>query len=202
MNITSAVQQKLWAAAGVSRISDIPGFPLPNHAAPKATVATGEVQLGIEYAAAREFAQITKSPSAELLILTLSLVQPTVAVGSLVLPFVTNNWWTIGGVVSSFLGQMFANPYNPAKRLARVLVAAALLHLVAAQSIVHGTTWISFSFAVSAIVLWLLNGLAWSWAHEAVLASEAFAAYLFKTRNLHIRDKHGNIHNVVRESQL
>lgn len=201
MNITSDVQEKLWAATGVSRISDIPGFPLPNHDALKATVATGEVQLGIEYAAAREFAQITKSPSAELLIITLSLVQPALAVGSLVLPFVTNNWWTIGGAISSFLGQLFANPYNPAKWLGRLLVAAALLHLVVDQSIVHGTTWISFSFAVSAIVLWLLNGLAWSWAHEAVLASEAFAAYLFKTRNLHIRDKHGIIHSVLREGQ-
>lgn len=201
MNITADVQQELWKAARVSRISEIPEFPLPSYAALKAAVTSGEMQLGIEYAAAREFVRITKSASAELPILVLSLVQPALAVASLVLPFVTNNWWALGGVVSSFLGQIFANPYNPAKRLGRLLVAAAVLHLVVAQSVVRGMTWISFSFAVSAIVLWLLNSLAWNWAREAVLSSEAFAAYLFKTRNLHIRDKYGNIHNVLRRGQ-
>ena len=43
MNITPEVQQTFWAAAGVSQISDIPGFPLPNHPALKAAVASGEV---------------------------------------------------------------------------------------------------------------------------------------------------------------
>jgi len=195
MNITPEVEQRLWAAAGVSRISDIAGFPLPNYDALKTTVANGQAQLGVEYAAARDLVRITKSPSAAMLILALSFVMPALAFGSLILAFLTWNWWALGGVVSSFLGQMFANPYNPLKRLGKLLVAGALLHVVVAQSVVHGTAWVSFSFAVSAIALWTLNHLAWRWAHEAALASEAFAAHLFKTHNLHIRDNHGKIHD-------
>lgn len=201
MNITSDVEQRLWAAAGVSRISDIADFPLPSHDALKAAVASGEAHLGIEYAAARDLVRITKSPSAVLLILALSLVMPALAVGSLILTFVTGNWLALGGVVSSFLGQTFANPYNPVKGLGKLLVVGALLHVVVAQSVVQGTAWVSFSFAVSAIALWTLNRLAWRWAHEAALASEAFAAHLFKTHNLHIRDNHGKIHDAQREGQ-
>lgn len=200
MNITPEVQQTFWAAAGVSQISDIPEFPLPNHPALKAAVASGEVQLGIEYAAARELAHITKSKVAGAVLLALAWVMPVFAVGSLIVAFFTGNWWALGGVISSFLGQMSVNPYNPAKRLGWVLVVAALVHVIVAQSFVQGVTWVSFSFAASAIALWMLNRLAWTWAHEAALASEAFAAYLFKTRNLHIRDSQGILHSVHAKS--
>jgi hypothetical protein len=47
--------------------------------------------------------------------------------------------------------------------------------------------------AASAIALWTLNRPAWRWAHDAVLASEAVAADLFRTHNLHIRDKSGKM---------
>jgi hypothetical protein len=83
----------------------------------------------------------------------------------------------------------------------KILVVAALLHLAVAGSITTGLTWASFSFAVSAITLRILNHLAWRWAHEAALASEAFAAHLFRTRNLHIRDSTGKFHNVKADVQ-
>jgi len=127
---------------------------------------------------------------------------PALVIGSVVVAFVTGNWWALGGVVSSFLGQTIANPYLPAKNLGRLLVAGAMLHVVVSQSIIQGGTWISFSFAVSAVALWTLNHLTWKWAHEAALASEAFASHLFKTHNLHIRDIHGTIHDAQREGQM
>jgi len=195
MNITSEIEKKLWAAAKVTRIFDIAGFPFAGHAELKAAVASGEAQLGIEFAAARELVRISKSASASALILALTWVTPALAIGSVVVAFVTGNWWALCGVVSSFLGQILANPYNPAKSLWKILVAAALLHLAVAGSIVQGVTWASFSFAVSAITLRIVNRLAWRWAHDAVLASEAFAAHLFRTRNLHIRDSSGKSHD-------
>lgn len=199
MNISPEVQQRLWATAGVTKISDIPGFPLPNHSALKASVVSGKVQLGIEYKAARDLANITKSKGAYALLLALAWVTPALVVSSIIVAFVTGNWWALGGVVSSFLGWLFANPYNPAKRLGQVLVVAALLYVVYAQSIVQGVAWVCFSFAASDMSLWILNRLAWTWASEAALTSEAFAAYLFKTHNLHIRDSQGTEHNARAE---
>jgi len=195
MNLTPDAEKQLWARAGVSRIVDIRGFPFPSHDAFKAAVTKGDAQLGIEYAAARDLVRVTKSPAAAVLVLGLSWVTPLLALASLVLPFATGNWWALGGAPSSFLGQLLANPYNPAKPLTKVILAGALLHLAVNRSILHGATWISFCFAVSAITLWVLNRLAWTWAHAAAFHSEALAALLFKTRNLHIRDRQGNIHD-------
>lgn len=201
MNITPEIEKKLWEAAKASRISDIGGFPLASHAALKAAVASGEVRLGIEFGAARDLVRISKSASASALILALTWVTPALAIGSVVVAFVTGNWWALCGVVSSFLGQFLANPYNPAQSLWKILVAAALLHLAIAGSIVQGVTWASFSFAVSAITLRILNRLAWKWAQDAVLASEAFAAHLFRTRNLHISDSSGKSHDAHTDVQ-
>lgn len=195
MNITPSVEEQLWARAGVSRIADIRGFPFSSYDAFKAAVRKGDAQLGIEYAAARDLVRVTKSPAAGLLVLGLSWVTPLLAFASLVLPFSTGNWWALGGAPSSFLGQFLANPYNPAKVVTKVILAGALLHLAVNRSILHGATWISFCFAMSAITLWVLNRLAWTWAHTAALHSEALAAVLFKSHNLHIRDRQGNIHN-------
>ena len=199
MSIDPDVEQKLWTAAGVSQITDIAGFPLASHDSLKAAVTSGEVQLGIEFAAARDLVRITKSPSAALLTLALAFVMPLLAISSLILAFATGNWWTLGGIASSILGQMLANPYNPIKSLVKLLVAGALIHVVANQSIIEGATWASFSFIVSAVALWTLNRLAWKWAKEAALASEALAAHLFKTGNLNIQDNNGKIHSVQRE---
>lgn len=195
VNLTRDAEKQLWARAGVSRIVDIRGFPYPNHDAFKAAVARGDAQLGIEYAAARDLVRTTKSPAAAVLVLGLSWVTPLLALASLVLPFASGNWWALGGAPSSFLGQFLANPYNPAKPLTKVMLAGALLHLAVNRSILHGAAWISFCFAISAITLWVWNRLAWTWAHAAALHSEALAALLFKTRNLHIRDRQGNIHD-------
>lgn len=195
MNLTPGVEENLWARAGVSRIVDIPGFPFSSYDAFKAAVAKGDAQLGIEYAAARDLVRVTKSPAAGLLVLGLSWVTPLLALASLVLPFSTGNWWALGGAPSSFLGQFLANPYNPAKPVTKVILAGALLHLAVNRNILQGATWISFCFAVSAIILWVLNRLAWMWAHAAALHSEALAALLFKTHNLHIRDRSGTIHD-------
>jgi hypothetical protein len=232
MNLTPGVEEQLWARAGVSRIVDIRGFPFPSYDAFRAAVTKGDAHLGIEYAAARDLARVTKSPAAALLILGLSWVTPLLALASVILPFSTGNWWALGGAPSAFIGQVLANPYNPAKSLIGLAVAGAIrhvafartilqavlarlmasphdstksliklavvgaiLHVASARSILEGTTWISFCFAVSAIDLWVLNRLAWTWAHEAALHSEALAALLFKTGNLHIRDRQGTIHN-------
>jgi hypothetical protein len=185
MKITPDVERRLW----------IDGFPFPSHEALRAAIAAGQAQLGIEYAAARESVRMTKSAIAEALTLALSFVMPALAVGSVVLAFATGNWWALGGVISSFLGQLLANPYNPLKWLVTLLVAGALVHVAIAHSIVKELAWVSFSFAASAIAVWTLNRLAWSWAHDAALRSEAFAAHLFSTHNLHTRDSQGEIHD-------
>lgn len=195
MRITPEIEQKLWAATGVARISEIPGFPFASHTALKEAVASGKAQLGIEYAAARDLVPI-KSPQAAVLILSLTWVMPALAVASIVVALLTGNWWSLLGIVSSFLGQTLANPYNPLKVLGKVFVVAAILHIIASESITRGFTWVSFSFAASAIALWILNHLAWRWAHRAVLGAEVVAAHLFKTRNLHIRDDAEKMHNV------
>lgn len=201
MNITPETDKKLWAAANASRIEDIPGFPLANYAELKAAVASGQMQLGIEYGAARSLAGISKSAGASALILALTWVMPAMAVGSVIVALVTGNWWALLGVITCFLGQTLANPYSPAQSLWKILAVAAILHLATAGSITAGLTWASFSFVVSAIALRILNHLAWRWAHDAVLASEAFAAHLFRTRNLHLRDSTGKHHNVQADAQ-
>lgn len=195
MNVTASVEEQLWSRGGVRRIHDVRGFPFPSYEALKAAVLKREAQLGIEYAAARDLVRVTKSPAAAFLILAMTWVTPLLALASLVLPFLTGNWWALAGAPSSFLGQFLANPYNPAKLLTKVILAGTLLHLIISQSVIHWTAWISFCFAASVVNLWVLNRLAWSWAHAGVLQSEALAALLFKTRNLHIRDRSGTIHN-------
>lgn len=195
MSLTPTVEEQLWSRAGVCRIVDVRGFPFPSHDAMREAVMRREAQLGIEYAAARDLVRVTKSPAAGVLILAMTWLTPLLALASLVLPFITGNWWALGGAPSSFLGQFLANPYNPAKPLTKVILAATLLHLIVAQSVLHGAAWISFCFAASVVNLWVLNRLAWKWAHAGVLQSEALAALLFKTRNLHIRDRSGTIHD-------
>jgi hypothetical protein len=201
MSRTPAVEEQLWSRAGVRRIVDIPGFPFPSHDALREAVRKGEAQLGIEYAAARDLVRVTKSPAAGALILAMTWVTPLLALASLVLPFITGNWWALGGAPSSFLGQFLANPYNPAKPLTKVILAATLLHLIVAQSVLQGASWISLCFAASVVNLWVLNHLAWKWAHAGLLQSEALAALLFKTRNLHIRDHSGTIHDAQPASE-
>jgi hypothetical protein len=197
MNISPEVERKLWESANAKRIGDIPGFPLASHDELKAAVGAGQMQMGIEFTAARGLVSISKSPGASALILALTWVTPLLAVGSAVVAIVTGNWWALVGVVTSFLGQILANPYSPAQFLWKLLVAAAVIHLLNAEHITAGLAWASFVFAVSAITLRVLNRLAWRWAHQAVLGSEAFAAYLFRTRNLHLRDSSGKHHNVL-----
>jgi len=195
MTVTSEHEQTLWNEAGVSRISDIDGFPFPSHAALRSAVDNGTAYLGIEYAAARSLVSI-RSVKSVLFVSALGLVMPALALTSPIVAFFTGNWWALGGAISALLGRFSANPYIPSKRFAKLLVAGAVLHIVIARSIIQGSTWISFCFAASAIALWTLNHLAWKWAHDAALSSEAVAAYLFKTRNLHICDDHGEVYNV------
>jgi len=195
MKISPSIEEQLWSRAGVHRIVDVRGFPFPSYDAFRAAVSSSEAQLGIEYAAARDLVRVTKSPAAAILILGMSWVTPLLALGSLIAAFVTGNWWALGGAPSSFLGQILANPHNPAKYLTKIILIGALLHLTVNRSILHGATWISFCFAVAAINLWVLSRLAWPWAHADVLRSEALAALIFKTRNLHIRDRSGTIHD-------
>lgn len=197
MNITPDVEKKLWESAEARRIADIPGFPLASHADLKASVASGQMQMGIEYTAARSLVSVTKSSAASAFILALTWVMPALVFVSVVVAVVTGNWWALVGIITSFLGQFLANPYSPAQTLWKVLVAAAVVHLAAAGSITGGLAWASFSFVVSALTLRLLNRLAWQWAYKAVLGSEAFAAYMFRTRNLHLRDHTGKHHNVI-----
>lgn len=192
--IPPETEQKLWAAVGASRLTDVNGFPFPSHAALAAAVQSGDAQLGIEYAAARNSANITKGPVALFVILLLSLVKPALVVVSVILAFATGHWSTLGGAPSAFLGHLLANPYRPAKPVARVLVAAAVVHVALARTLI-GFSWISFALATSAIALWTLNALAWSWARDAILASEAVAAAFFKGRDLHIRTRDGQIHD-------
>jgi len=199
MNITPEIEKELWTKAEASGITDIPGFPFPSYYALTEAVTTGDARMGIEYTAAKELVRISKSNSAGFLLPILFLVMPALAIGSVVVAFMTGNWWALGGVISSFLGQILANPYNPVKLLGKLLVAGALFHIFFAQSIIEGFAWVSFSFAVSAVALYTWNGLAGKWAMEAALASEAFAAYLFKTNNLHIVDNQGKWHDAQRE---
>jgi hypothetical protein len=201
MNLTPSVEEQLLSRAGVRRIVDVHGFPFSSHDALKTAVMKHEAHLGIEYAAARDLVRITKSPAAGFLILAMTWVTPFLAFASLVLPFITGTWWALGGIVSSFLGQFLANPYNPAKLLTKVVFAGTLLHLILNQSVLHGMAWVSFCFAASVVNLWVLNRLAWTWAHAGVLQSEALATLLFKTRNLHIRDHSGKIHDAERTGE-
>jgi len=195
MNISPEQEQFFWKSAGASNICDVPGFPYPSYPAFKAAVFSGQVKLGIEYAAARELSTLTKSRIAGLFILAMAFASPLLAVASLALAFITGHWWVLGGTVTAFLGRLAANPYNPLKRVGAALAIIAFIYALAAEDITTGAPWSALVFTLGYCALWLLNRLSWAWAHDALLESEALAAYLFSTRNLHILDHTGRMHD-------
>ena len=67
------------------------------------------------------------------------------------------------------------------------MAISLLAYFVLINRVFGSYQWIALAYSISFLTTRHLNRTAWNWAHNAVLSSEAFASYLYKTGNLHIR---------------
>ena len=183
----SSQDASFWEAAGVKSLSNLQDFPFENHSDLVNAVKKGEASIGIEYAAARDLAAVTKSPRGYYIILALSWVPFLFAPASIAVAIMTARWSVLVGIVLALLGQFLASPHNPIHVIAYIGSLIALSYCLFMGTILSPGTWSAFAFGISFLVTRFLNRTAWKWARNAVLSSEAFAAYLYKTANLHIK---------------
>jgi hypothetical protein len=190
--MTNALEDKLWESAGARSVAELPEFPFRSYQDFKTAVESGEATIGIEYAAARDLAHVTKSRSASYLLLALTWLPFLLAFASIILAIVTRQWLILAGSVTALLGMVLASPHNPMRRPAFWASLLALGYNVFVRTVLSPGAWSGFAFAVSFLAVSFVNRTAWNWAHAAVLRSEALTAYLWKAAQLHIRsDKFG-----------
>jgi len=184
-----ALEDRLWESAGVRSVSELPQFPFRSYKAFVAAVRNGDAAIGIEYGAARELAHVTKSPAASYALLALSFVPLLFVPASVILAVVTGRWTTLLGIPTALIAMFLSSPYNPLRHIALLGSLASAAYCLIAGTVFTAGTWSLFGFGLSFFAMRFLNRIAWNWASEAVLVSEALTAHLWKTANLHIKGK-------------
>ncbi len=185
--MSNVSEDKLWELAGARSVGELPEFPFRSYRDFKTAVESGEAHIGIEYAAARDLAHVTKSPGASYLLLVLTWLPFLLAFASIVLAVVIRQWLLLAGSLTALLGMVLASPHNPLRWPAFWISLFALGYCVFVRTLLSPGAWLGFAFAVSFLVVSLVNRAAWNWAHAAVLRSEVITAYLWKAGQLHIR---------------
>ncbi len=193
---TTSTDQEFWRAAEVRAISEIPGFPFESHRALIEAVRNGHALLGVEHATAVNLAHVTASAARAYLLLAMMGLPFLIAiVGSIILPFTHGNWLAFLGLITAPAGMFLATPYMPLKGALFGLSIGALFYSLAAGPVVGGFRWALFSFGASYLFTRGGRRLARDWALDAVLRSEALAAYLYKAGKLYIQDSNGVMHS-------
>lgn len=187
--MSTPVEDSLWESAGVRSVSELPDFPFLSHNDFVTAVRNGDASVGIEYPAARDLAHVTKSPAASYALLALSWIPFLFIPASIVVAMVSGLWATLVGIPTALIGMALASPYNPLRHVALFGSLAAVTYCLIAATVLTAGTWSAFAFGLSFLTVRFLNRTAWNWAHKAILGSEALTAYLWKTRNLHIKGK-------------
>jgi len=172
-------EKKLFEAAGVRNVSEIKDFPYRTHSEFVSAVRSKKAALGIEYTAAREFAALTKSSFAYNLILAISWTPFILMFLSVILAFYSKNWLTLIGILTAIVGNLFASPYNPARKIGFLLTIIAFAIVIINRSLIHPIGWVCFTFASTFTIIRIMNRAAWNLAHDAILKSEALTAYFF-----------------------
>jgi hypothetical protein len=180
-------EKKLFEAAGVRSVSEISNFPYRTHFEFVSAVRSKKAAIGIEYPAAREFAALTKSAFAYNLILAIFWTPFILMFLSVVLAFYIKSWLTLIGIVTAIVGNLFASPYNQARKIGFLFTILAFAIVIINRSLITPIGWACFAFASTFTIIRMMNRTAWNWAYDAILKSEAFTAYFFKSGNLHIK---------------
>lgn len=196
--MNSALTQEFWEAAGRRRLADMAGFPFAGHSALRDAVASGQASLGIEFAAARDTAHFTRSYGAYYFILGLMWVPLLLSFLSVGRAIQVGRWGPLGGLITAIVGFVWAGAALAIRAIARAnTIAIAVAAILTLSQGTPNTTlgWAAGCFILSSLAPRFASRIAWSWAHRAVLESEEYATWLFATRNLHIRDAQGRIHD-------
>jgi hypothetical protein len=187
--MSPSVEDNLWKSAGVRSVSELPDFPFPSHKDFIAAVRNGAASVGIEYPAARDLAHVTKSRAAQYALFALGGIPILFIPASIVVAIVTGRWATLIGIPTALIGMALASPYNPLHHVLYLASIAAVAYCLIAATVLTAVTWSAFAFGLSFLAVRFVNRTAWSWAKKAILGSEALTAYLWKTKNLHIKGK-------------
>ncbi len=113
-----------------TKIDDIPNFPLNSFEDVKRRVEANQFGIGIDFTTSNEFAQWLYGSGYKYFFLLLASTPILVAILSLVLVFVLDNYLLFVGVVLGFAGQFLSNPYNPSKNFWKPIVGILFLIFV------------------------------------------------------------------------
>ncbi len=199
MNIAASNEHRLWKEAGVSSIADLPGFPFATHDEFAAAVRANKAAVGIDFTAARNMLVVVESRATLVFVQLLTWVPALLGLGSIPLAIARRDWLALLGVPAAAMAFIFASPYNPLHKIVLRFSVVAAGCLVFTGSAFAGFRWATICLGGSMFTLWYVNSIASECARTAVLSSEAFAAFLFKSRNLHIWDAAGRVHSLVHE---
>jgi hypothetical protein len=200
MAIAADNERRFWQAAGVASVAELPGFPFATHGDFTAAVGSSRAAVGIDFSAARSVLGVIESRGMYVFVHLLTWVPIVLGLGSIALAIGRGSWLATLGLPAAAMAYVFASPYNPLQKIVlrfSVVGAAYVLLTGLDGSAFWGIRWAILCFGASMFTLWYLNSLASECARIAVLKSEAFAAFLFKSGNLHIQDAAGQIHSVI-----
>ena len=147
--MSPTVEDSLSEAAGVKSVSELPDFPFPSHVAFVAAVRNGDASIGIEYAAARDLAHVTKSPVGLYVLLALSWIPFLFIPASIIVVVLTGRWATLVGIPTALIGMVLASPYNTLRHVALLGSLASLGYCLIAATVLTAGTWSAFAFGLS-----------------------------------------------------
>lgn len=182
-------EQQFWNQAGVSSVSDFADFPLPSHADLVQGIKRGSVDIGIDLTAAMALARYTKSMTASVFGNLIGFIPIMLSLLSVLASYQYNNWLMLTGIPAALLAYLLVNPRNPLHKVFYVMALTALAYCIIAGGVGTTSTWLANAYGTSLLALRFWYRLSSRWAYAAVLGSEAFTAYLWKTSSMHIEGK-------------
>jgi len=176
-----------------AKIEEIPNFPISNFEEVKKKINTGEFSIGIDYTIANDFALWLYGKGHTIFFLVLASTPFIVAVISLILAFIFNNYWLLFGIILGFAGQFFSNPYNPFKSFWSLI--AKMLFLVFLYGFWKGKETMAFLSAFF-VFPFFINSFIYrknqNKLKEVALNSEEIFIFLYQNRALGLRDNKSN----------
>lgn len=181
-------EEKITPELKWKKIEDIPNFPLSSFNEVKQKLKTGEFSVGIDFTTSNEFAQWLYGPGHKNFFLLLASTPIIVAITSLVLAFVLDNYWLLSGVILGFAGQLLSNPYNSLKNFWKPVVGTLFLVFLyglwqGKETITYLSAFFVFPFFINSYTYSMNQGK----LERVVLESEKIFIFLYQNEKLGLK---------------
>src|SRR3989344_4357638 len=171
-----------------NKIENIPDFPLANFDEVKRGVEANKFSLGIDFTTSNQLAQWLYGQGHKYFFLILASTPIIVAILSIILAIVLNNYWLLAGIALGFIGQFMSNPYNPAKNFWKPIVG--ILFLVFLYGLWQGKETITYLPAFF-VFPFFINSFVYSMNQnkltEVALNSEKVFIFLYQAGKLGLK---------------